>query len=283
MTSPAIRLTTSVIANEAGEPIVCDVRTGPPGRQRPVVVICHSFMAFRKWGFFPHAAEALAEAGYISVSFDFSRNGVRQGGDRIEDFDAFASNSFTREIADLGSVVEAVRRGGLAGEAADPETIVLLGHSRGGGIAASYASGDREIAALVGWSSIATFDRWTAHQKAGWRERGYLPLGGSPGVGPLRLGTEILADLDTRLAEIDPVLRAPYITVPWLIVHGKADVTVPAREAEALSRASGSRTTTLRLLDSVGHLSNARDPDEDHYLTLNHVIALTAGWLREVL
>jgi hypothetical protein len=37
------------------------------------------------------------------------------------------------------------------------------------------------------------------------------------------------------------------------------------------------------LLDSVGHLYNARTPEEDHYVTLNHVISLTADWLKGVI
>jgi alpha-beta hydrolase superfamily lysophospholipase len=283
MTPPPIATTSALLTSGEGEPIACDVRFDPASGRRPVIVICHSFMAFKEWGFFPHLGTVLAEAGYTTVAFNFSRNGVRPGGDRIEDFDAFAANSFTREIADLGDVVRAVREGRLEGGHADPGTVVLLGHSRGGGIATSYAAGDPGIAALVCWSSIATFDRWTPHQKEGWRKRGHLPLSAGAGVSPLRMGMEVLGDIDARLPGIDPVLRAPYIRVPWLILHGKADVTVPEREAAALARASGSDRTTLMLLDSVGHLYNARTPEEDHYVTLNHVISLTADWLKGVI
>jgi alpha-beta hydrolase superfamily lysophospholipase len=282
MTPTAIVTSSVLLPNDSGETIACDVRFDPSSGRRPVVVVCHSFMAFKDWGFFPHVAAMLADAGFTAISFNFSRNGVRPGGDRIEEFDSFAANSFSREIADLGAVVRAVREGRLEGERCDAANIVLLGHSRGGGIAASYAPGDPGIAGLVSWSSIATFDRWTPHQKEGWRKRGFLPLSANPAVSPLRLGRELLEDIETRLAGIDPVLRAPYIRIPWLILHGKADVTVPDREAGALARASGSKRTTLLLLDSVGHLYNARTAEEDHYMTLNHVISLTVDWLRGV-
>ena len=102
-------------------------------------------------------------------------------------------------------------------------------------------------------------------------------------MSPLRIGRETLDDLDARLGEIDPLIRAAYIKVPWLILHGKADVTVPVREAEALAGAAGGGKTELLLLDSVGHLYNARSAEEDHYLTLNHVITQTLGWLRGVI
>ncbi len=282
MSVPGVVKNSAVIQNGSGEPLECDIRYERGSGRTPVVVICHSFMSFKDWGFFPPAAERIAAAGYTTVTFNFSRNGVPPGGDRISDFASFASNSFSREIEDLGSVVEAVRDNRLAGETGDPGKVILLGHSRGGGIAASFASRDPDITALVTWSGIATFDRWTAHQKVLWRERGFLPLSASQGLSPLRIGRETLEDLDGRLGEIDPVLRAVYIRAPWLILHGKADVTVPVREAEALERAAGGGKAELRLLDAVGHLYNARSPEEDHYLTLNHVIAQTLGWLSAV-
>jgi pimeloyl-ACP methyl ester carboxylesterase len=284
MPLPRIRRASEEILNESGETIACDVRSDPDAGVKPALIVCHSFMSFKDWGFFPHAAERFAEEGFAAVSFNFSRNGVPPGADRITDFAAFASNSFTREILDLGCVVGAIREGRLGAGSCDPGRIVLLGHSRGGGIAASYASGDPGIAALVTWSAVATFDRWTRHQKETWRRDGSLGLSrGDGGAGPLRLGAETLEDLDRRLVGIDPLLRAPYITAPWLIVHGKADLTVPAREAESLAQASGSPRTELLLLDSVGHLYHARSAEEDHYIALNNVISLTVAWLRGVL
>lgn len=283
MNHTGVVVTGSVLANDSGDPIACDVRTDRAPGRRPVVVVCHSFMAFKDWGFFPHVAERLAEEGFAAVTFNFSRNGVRPGGARIDDFAAFSSNTFTREIADLGEVVGAVRGGRLGGGVCDPDRIVLLGHSRGGGIAVAHASRDPAIAALVTWAAVSTFDRWTRHQKEGWRARGYLPLSAGSVPGPLRLGTGILRDLEENLRGIDPVLRAPYITIPWLILHGIADVTVPPREARALAAASGSRGTRLLTLESAGHLFNGRSPDDDHYITLNHVISLTVDWLRGVL
>lgn len=259
---------------------MCDVRSTASGGGKPVVVICHSFMAFREWGFFPHVATRFAEEGFVSVSFDFSRNGVVAGGNRITDFDRFASNTFRREIEDLGHVVRAIRREGLAGPDGDASKIVLLGHSRGGGIAVAHASTDPDLAGLVTWSAIATFDRWTEHQKREWREKGYLPLSAGSGGRGLRMGPGILEEVSTVLRDIDPVLRASYIKVPWLILHGRADVTVPVREAEILHAAADERFARLLVLEAVGHLYNARTPDEDHYMTINHIITLTADWLR---
>jgi len=282
MPSPRPLKNSIVIVNNRGEKIQCDVRYPPGARSLPVVVICHSFMAFKDWGFFPLVAERIAEEGFVTISFNFPRNGVVGDGDRITDFEAFASNSFSAEIEDLGIIVGAVREGKLIPGGGGASQIILLGHSRGGGIAISYASRDPAVSALATWSAISTFNRWTSHQLGGWKEKGSLMLGPPDSQGGLRLGRETLTDIENRLPEIDPVLRAAYIKVPWLILHGKADLTVPVREAAALFNASRQDVTTVKYLESAGHLYNARSEDEDHYITINHVISLTVEWLRGV-
>ena len=186
MSVPGIVKNSIQLGSESGEPIACDIRYDPALPDAPVLVICHSFMAFKDWGFFPHVGARIAEAGFTTVSFNFSRNGVPPGADRISDFDAFASNSFSRELADLRTVVGAVREGNLCDGRGDGGTLILLGHSRGGGVAATFASRDPHVAALVTWSGISTFDRWNTRQKEGWRKRGFLALSPAPGLNPKR-------------------------------------------------------------------------------------------------
>src|ERR1041384_1948520 len=113
-----------------------DLRFADDGdSMKPAVIICHSFMAFKEWGFFPRVGEKLAGLGFASITFNFSNNGGRGGGARITEFGRFSANTFTREIDDLAQVVEAVAGGELGRGVIDPRTITLLGHSRGGGVA----------------------------------------------------------------------------------------------------------------------------------------------------
>src|SRR6267143_427986 len=77
-------------------------------RKKPVLIICHSFMAFKDWGFFPHAGEQFAEKGFGAITFNFSQNGVEDDEDRITRFDRFEANTISREIADRGAVIDAV-------------------------------------------------------------------------------------------------------------------------------------------------------------------------------
>ncbi|MBI1805151.1 MAG: prolyl oligopeptidase family serine peptidase [Ignavibacteriae bacterium] len=267
------------LLNASGDPIYGDIRYSISTPKVPVVIICHSFMAFKDWGFFPYAAEKLAEAGFVSIVFNFSHNGVIDHGNRITDLTKFEQNTFHLELSDLGSVLDAVSRGEIGAHWIDVERVALLGHSRGGGISIVKTASDERVRALVTWSAISTFDRWTDHQKARWRSLGYLPLAKDSTTSPLCLGLKLLDDYEQHASELSIVDAARSISIPWLLLHGKADVTVQPHEAETLYRASNNATTDLMLLDSVGHLYNAASPNEDHYRSFNIILHRTTDWL----
>ncbi len=253
-----------------------------PGRIPPaVVVVSHSFMAFKEWGFFPHVGEEFARRGYCTVTFNFSWNGVAGHGRRITDFERFSRNTFTREFDDLGSVLRNVREGSLIPFDTRAARIVLLGHSRGAGISILRAVVESDIAALVTWSSVSTFDRWTDHQKKAWRSSGKFPLARSSAVSPLYLRLDLLTDLEMHREALDILRAGARIRIPWLIVHGSGDLIVPFREAEALRDASPA--AELVRIDGAGHLFNAASKKTDRYATLDTVIGMTDEWLKRVL
>src|ERR1700690_4417983 len=131
------------LAGESGNRIYGELRFCPTSAQEPAVIVCHSFMAFKDWGFFPYIADALARAGFVAVSFNFSLNGVVENGNRITDFSSFEKNTFTQELNDLNVVIDSVMNGEVGRGQINPQQIVLLGHSRGGGIAIVQTSVDR--------------------------------------------------------------------------------------------------------------------------------------------
>lgn len=268
------------LPNPAQDPVRGDLRFPNDAVQnKPVVIVCHSFMAFKDWGFFPRVGERLAELGFASITFNFSRNGVAGDGVRITEFDRFATNTFSQEIEDVGIVIDAVAGGRLGSDVIDQGKIVLLGHSRGGGVAIIRTAIDRRVAALVTWSAVATFDRWTEHQKKYWKRTGFLSLARDTTASPLRLGLDLLEDLELHRDALNVLDAASRISVPWLLLHGEADVMVPYREAESLDASSSRPTTEYILLEKIGHLYNAASEAEDSYRTIDRMLELTADWL----
>lgn len=267
--------------NQSGNRIHGDIRYKSTLNEKPVVVICHSFMAFKDWGFFPFVAKRFAEWGFVSVIFNFSGNGVKGDEDRITGFDSFEKNTFLLEVDDLKTVIDSIWNGEIGGGVIDRSNIILLGHSRGGGVAILEASNDERVKALVSWSTIGTFFRWTEHQKKIWRANGFLPLAKDTTASPLRLGIDLLLELEHKKDELDLLGAAAKIKIPWLLIHGKTDKTVPASEAGMLFSAAGNTKTELLLLDHVGHLYNAATKEEDDYKTIEMVFQKTKDWLQK--
>ena len=141
--------------------------TPPP---RSAVVVAHGFKGFKDWAFFPYLAERLAAAGHAAITFNFSGSGVVGGSDDHMDLEAFARNTLSAELEELGLIVDLARQGDLLPR--PPRAVGVLGHSRGGGTAILHAGGRGGVDALVTWSAVASFDRWSEETKQEWRERG---------------------------------------------------------------------------------------------------------------
>ncbi len=271
------------VKNSRGDGIACDLRYAKFVERPITLVIVHSFMAFKDWGFFPYVADEFARYGYAVVTFNFSYNGVPDNGNRIVDFDRFARNTFSRELDDLHSLIERLFDGSAPAALRNHGPVALLGHSRGGGISIITASRDGRIGALVTWSSIASFDRWTNHQKNDWHRRGFLPLARSSDISPLKLGLELLQDYENNFSSLNILDAAERMTIPWLILHGSADLIVPVREAESLSKAAPHRTTRYMPLDGVDHIYRNIESGEYNFETLDSLLKITDTWLKQSL
>ena len=96
-----------VIPGCDGRQITFDVTLPGTVGPHPVVVFAHGFKGFKDWGPFGLVARAFAASGFAFVKFNFSFNGTtpEQPND-FADLGAFSENNFTRELNDLGSMIE---------------------------------------------------------------------------------------------------------------------------------------------------------------------------------
>ncbi len=122
------------IKNSHGDNLVTDIKF-IDGKKLPLVIFVHGFKGFKDWGGFPYMTDKLAEAGLFTASFNSSYNGDGEKENELMAFmrlDLFAKNTFSRELDDLGSVIDYfdINRDKYN---YDFETLILIGHSRGGG------------------------------------------------------------------------------------------------------------------------------------------------------
>jgi alpha-beta hydrolase superfamily lysophospholipase len=235
------------------------------------VLICHGFKGFAQWAFFPYLAKSLAQNGLTAVTFDFSGSGIGSDRESFTQLEAFSGNTFSREQDDIENVVDYARRKKILNG-----NFGLFGHSRGGGMAIIYAAAqDSDVNSLVTWASIGRTNWWTPEEAIIWRKRGYAEITNSRTGQVLRLGTELLDDVELHgETKLNIAKAAAKIKVPWLIVHGTADETVPSGEAVRLHELSPN-VSTLRLIEGSNHGFEAKHPLNEIPAALKTVVQET--------
>ena len=244
-----------------------------PANPKGTVVICHGFKGFAHFSFFPYVAEQLANAGFRAITFDFSGSGIGKDRENFTNPDAFTHNTYIQELDDLEAVVSEARvHDWIDGDYG------LFGHSRGGGIAILHASRDPYVKALVTWAAISSTNRWTHETVADWRATGFMDIVNTRTKQSIPLSTDILHEVE-HFGET--MLNIPHaassIHVPWLIVHGGDDETVPFSEAESLSSLSDG-ISTLSIHDGANHSLGGKHPLTEVSPTLEKVTRETVDF-----
>jgi fermentation-respiration switch protein FrsA (DUF1100 family) len=93
-----------------------------------------------------------------------------------------------------------------------------------------------------------------------WRRDGKLDVVNLRTGQVLPVFLDALDDLEQHRRELDILAAAARVKVPWLIVHGTGDESVPAEEGLALERASGSPQTEVLRVEGGSHTLGVRHP-----------------------
>jgi uncharacterized protein len=268
-------LTKHSLPGSLGE-ILIDVRAGGRASNRPAVLVLHGFKGFKDWGMFPPFSQRLAQAGLIAASPNLSGSGVDDEGD-FSLPERFGHNTFSAELEDVRRVIDALMAGQLGVPA--PSTLGLVGHSRGGGIAILQAARDPRVRALVTWAAISSVERWPAPQRSSWRAAGRTDIQNTRTGQVLPLYTDVLDDIEQHASALDIEAAGRRLQVPWLVIHGTKDESVPFTEAERLKAASARPDTRLLPIEGGGHTFGAVHPWRSTTPELAIVFDATLAWL----
>lgn len=242
---------------DGGPPVRGDVRVAEGAKPKTAVVIVHGFKGFRKFGAWSALARALALRGHAAVTFDHSHNGIDENGEFTR-LDLFRLNTHSRELDEIRAVLDALDGGKIAGRGI--RRVGLLGHSRGGGMGVIAAAEDRRIRALVTWAAIAGVgQRWKPDEVAAWRRGDDVLVENARTRQQMPIAPEYWVDFQQNRDRLDILAAAARVTVPWLIVHGDADTSVPLDDAHALFDAAGD-DAELMVIEGLDHGMGARHP-----------------------
>ncbi|AIQ20596.1 hypothetical protein H70357_30825 [Paenibacillus sp. FSL H7-0357] len=242
-----------------------EVRVPPGELLKPVVLISHGFRGHKDWAFWPEISGRLAESGFYTVSFNFSRIAARSA-TGLGPQELAETATLSRELEDLEQVLRSLQDGRLPlAEQANLKRLALLGHSRAGGGNIVFAAEHPEVQALVVWNGGSAPPRSQAD--------------GGPALTPQDYAVQEDVERNKGRFNLEEALRLLPATV--LIIQGDQDrESLLQQNAGFRDQAPQHRYYSVRGAD---HSFNTVDPYEGPTPELNEAVAVTLGFLHEQL
>lgn len=220
-----------------------------------LIVFIHGFMGFKDWGSWQRAGSFFMSHAYGFLSYNVSHNGgTVENPIDFPDPLAFSQNTYSKELYDFDCVLnEALKHFD------DIPQVFVIGHSRGGGIAA-LLSQHRLIKKWVSWAGISSIaDRFpNGETLEKWKSDGnrYIKNGRTGQELPLHYDQFIDFEQNADRLNIENYCKSN--TKPCLILHGTEDTSVLPIEAERL--ASWTKTQPI-FIDGAQHTFNTTHPE----------------------
>lgn len=252
-----------IIESKHEKPILIDLFFKESAAKNPIIIFCHGYKGFKDWGAWNLMAKAFTNVGFCFIKFNFSHNGgtIKQPID-FPDLEAFGNNNYTKELDDLESVIDWVFTKQNLG---DLNNIILIGHSRAGGIVSIKTEEDTRINKVVTLAGVSDFRKRTSTtgDLESWRKDGvkYVLNGRTKQQMPhyFQFYTNFIEN-ENRLT----IKRAiENLKAPLLIIHGNADSSISVKEAKELHLWNAK--SQLEIIDGANHVFGAHHPwTEDH-------------------
>ncbi len=200
------------------------------------ILIVHGFKGFMDWGHFPYVAQKIAAKGHLVVMMNISHNGTSP--ESPTDFvrlDLFAKNTYSRELFDIGKVLDELETSEIVRDNnANGAEVILVGHSRGGAMSIITASEDKRVKKLVTWAAADSAGSFWAKDKdlvREWKEKGVFYIPNARTNQEMPVNYSLYEDSIANAARLDVKQAAGTVRVPWLIIHGSDDPTIPVEAA----------------------------------------------------
>ena len=254
-------LTNKTIPGPNGRPIVYDLYYESEAFKAPVIVFCHGYKGFKDWGAWSLFAKAFASTGYAFLKFNFSHNGGTASNPiDFPDLQAFAQNNYTKEIQDLEAVVHWLKGSLQNYSALDSGKIILMGHSRGAGIATICASENLQIYKLITLAGVSDYSsRFPAREAlSAWAKSGVYHVKNGRTQQQMPHHFQFYKDFIANQDRLTISKAAKKLKIPHLIIHGGADNSVDISEAKALQ--VWSPYCSLCIIDNANHVFGAKHP-----------------------
>jgi len=244
------------------KPIVWDAFFNSNGKQKPLVIFCHGYKGFKDWGAWNLVAETFKDEDLFFIKFNFSHNGgTIENPIDFPDLEAFAKNNYSKELEDLDDILHVLLSNNFECKSdIDTNNVILIGHSRGGGISIIKTAENKRITKLITWASICDFGKRTATsgELKQWKKDGvkYVLNGRTKQQMPHHY--QFYEDFKANEERLHIESAIKQIDVPILIIHAKDDPSVKFEEAEALHKWQSK--SKLNTIENSNHVFGASHP-----------------------
>lgn len=231
-------------------------------KRRPLVIFVHGYKGYKDWGAWNLMAQKFAEAGFFFVKFNFSHNGTTvEAPNDFADLEAFGNNNYTKELSDLGVVIDHF----IQDSHVDSEKVILMGHSRGGGISIIKTFEDERINGLITLASVDTLDRFPKGDLfESWKKDGvYYALNGRTKQ-EMPHYYQFYEDFEQDMHRFDVERATEMAKAHMLVIHGTEDEAVEVKHAEHLHILNPN--SELFLIEKANHTFGAKEPWEGNEL-----------------
>lgn len=222
----------------------------------PLVIFVHGYKGYKDWGAWNLMAEKFAEAGFFFVKFNFSHNGTTLiSPTGFDDLKAFGNNNYSKELSDLGFVIDHF----IKDTQVNPQKVILIGHSRGGGISIIKTCEDERINALITLASVDTLDRFPKNEGlAEWENKGVYYVENARTKQEMPHYYQFFEDFKNNEHRFDVERSMEMAKAHVLIIHGTSDEGVQVKNAEHLHILNPN--SELFLIENGNHTFGAKEP-----------------------
>ncbi len=251
-----------IISNPETRDFLADAFYPEKAGKLPLVIFVHGYKGYKDWGAWNLMAEKFAEAGFFFVKFNFSHNGTTiEDPKNFADLEAFGNNNYSKELSDLGVVIDYFSKN----DTIDKHKIILMGHSRGGGISIIKTYEDERINGLITLASVDSLDRFPKNEAfEQWKKSGVYFVTNGRTKQEMPHYYQFYEDYEKDIHRFDVERATEMAKAHFLIIHGTDDESVNVKNAEHLHILHPN--SELYLIENADHTFGAKEPWENNIL-----------------
>ena len=271
------------INGKHNKPILTDLFFKESNQLKPILIFCHGYKGFKDWGAWNLMAENFANAGFFFVKFNFSHNGgtAEQPID-FPDLEAFGNNNYSKELDDLGNVIDWVSENSDIKSEIDLNEIYLIGHSRGAGIVLLKSDEDSRAKKVISLAGVSDYkSRFPKNQKLQeWEEKKVYFVKNGRTHQEMPHFYQFFRDFEKNEKRLNIKKATQNLEIPLLIIHGNNDASVSINEAKNLHKWNSK--STFKIIENSNHVFGTSHPWDKERVSeeLSEAIEIAIAFLK---